>query len=167
MNCRECEKLLVDALYGELEGSKAGEFEEHVGSCSVCSDTYSQMRATLSVMDGRERPDPGQAYWDGFHNRLAARLEREEEKRRGRGWLERLLPGFSDTGLRWAYRGILVVVLVVFGAIAGRMILPGPGTEVMPETRPVADLPGAENVVDVILAPPTPAWRGRFLITGR
>jgi hypothetical protein len=153
MNCRECEELLVDALYEELGGGETGEFEAHIGSCPVCADTYNRMRATLSAMDSRERPDPGQAYWDGFHNRLTARLEREEEIRRSRSWLGRLLPGLSDSGLRWAYRGVLAVVLVVFGAVAGRMILPGPGTDVSPMIGPVAESPVTENTVELAATP--------------
>jgi hypothetical protein len=128
MNCRECEQQLVEALYGELGHDEMAEFERHIEACSGCAQVYSELRATLTVMDGRERPDPGQAYWDGYHNRLTARMEREEQSRRSRGWLGRLLPGLSDAGLRWAYRGALAVALIVFGAVAGRLVLPGPDT---------------------------------------
>ncbi len=153
MNCRECEELFVDVLYGELQGEAAGKFEEHVGSCTDCADTYARMSATLSVMDSRERPDPGQAYWDGFHNRLTARMESEEEIRRSRSWLGKLLPGLSDTGLRWAYRGILAVLLVAFGAVAGRIMLPGPGNEGSQQPVQVAESSSTENIVELAATP--------------
>jgi hypothetical protein len=86
-----------------------------------------EMRSTLSAMDKREREDPGQAYWGGYWNRLTARMEREEEERRSRGWLGRLLPALSPAALKWAQRGALAVLLVVFGAVMGRMIMPGSG----------------------------------------
>jgi hypothetical protein len=86
------------------------------------------MQATLRVMNRRERPDPGRAYWDGYWNRLSARMEREQPVKR-RAWLGRLMPGLSETGLRWAHRGVLAAVLIVFGAVLGRVLLPGPGTE--------------------------------------
>jgi hypothetical protein len=89
-------------------------------------------------MEERERPDPGQAYWDGYWNRLTARMEREAEERRSRGWLGRLFPALPDVALKWAYRGALAVVLIVFGAVVGRMVLPGPGTG--PETEMAAPL---------------------------
>lgn len=139
MRCDECQNLVTDALYGELEGDSLREFNEHVDSCGECSELYEQLRGTLSVMDRRERSDPGQAFWDGYFNRLSARMEREKEAKR-RGWLGRLLPGLSETGVRWAYRGALAAVLIVFGAVAGRMLLPGPGDGIGPvaggEVRP-------------------------------
>jgi hypothetical protein len=146
MNCRECEDRIVEALYGELdEGTREG-FEAHVASCAGCKETYSKMQSTLSVMDEREQPDPGQAYWDGFYNRLTARMEREDAESRSRGWLGRLFPGLSDAGVKWAYRGVMAVALVVLGAVAGRMILPGTGSDPMPGTEIVDRTTGAPVV---------------------
>lgn len=127
MNCGECERLMAEALYGELEGEAKGRFEGHVRSCRECARLLADMRSTLSAMDRRERVDPGQAYWDGYWNRLIARLEREEVQRRGRSWFGRLLPSLSPVGLKWAQRGTLAVLLVVFGAVVGRLFLPAGG----------------------------------------
>jgi hypothetical protein len=131
MRCEECQNSITDALYGELEGDRLRRFNEHVETCGECSELYEQMRGTLRVMDRRERPDPGQAFWDGYFNRLSARMEREDEAK-GRRWLGRLLPGLSQTGIKWAYLGALAAVLIIFGAVVGRMILPGPGSETIP-----------------------------------
>lgn len=128
MKCRECEELLVEALYGELDEDARGRFDAHLDSCVECARSYREMQSTLRVMEGRERPDPGQAYWDGYWNRLTARMEREEERRRSHGWLGRLFPALPDVALKWAHRGVLAAVLIVFGAVVGRMVLPGPGT---------------------------------------
>jgi hypothetical protein len=125
MNCRQCEDLLVDALYGELEGEAKERFEAHVQSCADCERMYADMRATLAAMDRRERRDPGQAYWDGYFNRLSARMEREQSERRSRGWRGRLLPALSPVALKWAQRGVLAALLIVFGAVVGRMVMPG------------------------------------------
>ena len=125
MKCRECEELLVDVLYGELDGEAKDRFEAHAKSCADCARMYAEMRTTLSAMDRREREDPGQAYWDGYWNRLTARMEREELDRRSRGWLGRLVPALSPAALRWAQRGVLAALLVVFGAVVGRMVIPG------------------------------------------
>lgn len=145
MNCRECEQQLVDALYGELGRDEQVEFDRHIESCDGCAQVYSEMRATLTAMDGRERPDPGQAYWNGFHNRLTARMENEARSRRSRGWLGALLPGISDAGLRWAYRGALAVLLIVFGAVAGRLVVPGADSPDDPVVRVGRDTPGGEK----------------------
>ena len=127
MNCRQCEDLFVGALYRELEPESRRLFDTHLESCSGCAATYVRLQSTLEVMDRRVQPDPGHGYWAGFWNRLSARMEREEEGRR-RGWLGRLFPSMPDATERWAYRGVVAAVLVVFGAVAGRVLIPGMGT---------------------------------------
>lgn len=134
MNCRQCEDLLVEALYGELDPEARRRFDIHLESCDGCAATYARMQSTLDVMERREQPDPGQAYWDGFFNRVSARMEREAEGRRRRGWLGRLFPSMPDTTVRWAYRGVVAAVLIIFGAVAGRVLIPG--TETGPESVP-------------------------------
>ncbi len=138
MRCDECQLLITDALYGEIDEKSQREFSDHLASCRACSDTYEQMQAALRVMDRRERPDPGQAFWEGYWNRLQARLEREGVEHK-RGWLERLFPGFTGAWRKWAYLGGVAVVLVVLGAVAGRVFLPGPAVKVQ-DVR-VADKP--------------------------
>ncbi len=132
MNCREFEELIVDALYGDLDADARKQFDAHAESCPACAKGLAEMRSTLAVMDARRRPDPGQAYWDGYWNRLSvrvARMESVEADRRAGGWRGWLFPRLSPQGLRWAYRGALAVALVVFGAVVGRMLLPAGGPE--------------------------------------
>jgi hypothetical protein len=119
--------LTADALYGELGEEDRKRFDAHAESCPACADTYAEMKSTLGVMEKRERRDPGQAYWDGYWNRLSARMEADEAERRSQSWLARLLPQLSPRTVRWAYRGALAVVLIVFGAVVGRMVFPGSG----------------------------------------
>ena len=64
MNCRECEELIVGALYGELDQETQDRFRAHIDTCADCGSLYAEMRSTLDVMSGRVREDPGQAYWD-------------------------------------------------------------------------------------------------------
>jgi hypothetical protein len=141
MNCRECEDIMVDALYSDLEGEAKDRFDEHVQACSECARLVTEMRSALSAMDKREREDPGQAYWDGYWNRLTARMEREEEQRRSRGWLGRLLPALSPAGLKWAQRGALAALLIVFGAVIGRVIMPTETPVDVTEVKPRIDRP--------------------------
>ena len=51
MRCEDCQKLVIDSLYNELDGEKRAAFEEHLTSCRECADAYLQMQATLRVMD--------------------------------------------------------------------------------------------------------------------
>ncbi|UCG53201.1 MAG: zf-HC2 domain-containing protein [Candidatus Latescibacterota bacterium] len=140
MKCREFEELIVDALYGVLEQDAQKRLNAHIDSCRACAQVYAEMRSTLLVMEKRERPDPGEAFWDGYWNRLSSRMEKEETERRRQGWLGGLFPQLPATGLRWAYRGVLAVVLIVFGAVVGRMLLPGPGSEMTSGTD-IAETP--------------------------
>lgn len=140
MNCRQCEDMFVDGLYSELDQESQSRFEDHIGSCSKCRDAYVQLQSTLGVMDRYQRTDPGQAFWDGYWNRLAARMEREDEAgARERNWLSRLLPGWSTTGARWAYGSALALALIVFGVIVGRVMVPGPGGDRVVVTESAVD----------------------------
>jgi hypothetical protein len=158
MNCRDCEESFVESLYGELNGDARGRFDAHLDSCHECARAYAELRSILSVMDERERPEPGQAYWDGFWNRLTARMERDAQRRRSRGWMGRLFPSLSDPGLRWAQRGALAVVLIVFGAIATRMVLPGPGSEQEMGLTPGPEIATPERSQEETVEP-SPAMR--------
>lgn len=135
MRCKDCQEMMVEALYEELGEERLRAFEEHVGSCSDCSGAYAEMRSTLRTMDRRERPDPGQAYWDGYWNRLKTRME-PAEPRGWRRWLTRPVWG----GPRWAYRGAAAVVLIAMGIVVGRMIAPTPMNE-----RPTG--PAPESII--------------------
>lgn len=163
MNCHEFEDLIVDALYGELTGETKKQFDAHAGSCAACADTYAEMKSTLGVMKKRKRPDPGQAYWDGYWNRLSTRMEADEAERQSRSWLERLFPTLSPQSVRWAYRSALAVVLIVFGAVVGRMVLPGSGPGPQPEPGVgIAEAPGEEGALTIdgpISDTPAPAVR--------
>jgi hypothetical protein len=141
MNCRECEQLVVDVVYGELDGDAKSRFDEHVQACSDCARLLSEMRSTLNTMDERERKDPGQAYWDGYWNRLSTRMEREGSERRSRGWVGRLMPALSTPAIKWAQRGALAALLIVFGSVIGRMVLPGEAPVKVAETNPEVDQP--------------------------
>jgi hypothetical protein len=147
MNCRECEDLIVEALYGELDPEAQSRFDSHIESCNACSETYERLRSTLEVMDEREQPDPGQGYWDGYYNRLSARMERDESERRKRGWLGRLFPGLSGAPLNWAYRGVLAVVLILFGVVVGRVIIPERGAN---DDRLAAELGESASVTPLV-----------------
>jgi len=129
MNCHEFEDLMADVLYGDIDDDTRKRFDAHAGSCSACAATLAETRSTLGIMSRRKRPDPGQAYWDGYWNRLSARIEAEQSRLENRSWLSRLFPRMSHQGARWAYRGVLAMVLIAFGAFLGRMVIPGSGPD--------------------------------------
>jgi hypothetical protein len=134
MRCEDCEKFFVEALYEELDSESRSKFEKHLSECRACSAEFKRMQATLRIMDRRERPDPGQAYWEGYWNRLNASMERPQP-RGMRRWLTRRVLGGSRPAVTWAYRAAAAVVLVALGAFVGRTFLP---TRVVERQGPTA-----------------------------
>jgi hypothetical protein len=57
----------------------------HVSECDGCRRELDELRATMSVMDAWEAPEPNPYFMTRFQARL-----REEQQARPAGWLERL-----------------------------------------------------------------------------
>jgi hypothetical protein len=154
MNCRDFEELIVNALYDELDDNTRKAFAAHAGSCPACARTFAEMQSTLAEIGERKRPDPGEAFWDGYWNRLSARIGAEETERHSRGLLSRLFPYPPHASLRWALRGALAVALIALGAVIGRMLLPGntPGPTTTQEPQ-VANLPVTHEPTAGVLVP--------------
>jgi hypothetical protein len=128
ISCRKCKDLMIEALYGELGPADRKAFDEHLESCPDCASEYSVMGATLRIMDRRRRPDPGREFWDGYWDRLEARLDREaplparrESLAARAGRLIALVP-------RWSYRMAAGAVLLLIGILIGRAVFPPSGS---------------------------------------
>lgn len=138
--CKKCRALLAPALYGELGTKDKTFFEDHLTFCPACAAEFKAMKETLEIMDRRTRPDPGKDFWDGYWDRLARRMEREEAapepysssvgRRRGR------IFGLAP---RWVFQAAAAVALVVLGVFIGRLVFsPQPtAVEVARQTAPL------------------------------
>ncbi len=78
MTCREWQELSVEAYYGELSAELRHAFEEHLASCEECRSAYTAVRNTLSLMDQRRPPEPGEEFLSTFWERLRTSIERGE-----------------------------------------------------------------------------------------
>src|SRR5512146_720249 len=76
-DCKRCRELMPEALLGDLAPSASASFEEHVAACPACAAEFRNWRLTLRIMDEREHPDPGEAFWNGYWDRLRDRIEKE------------------------------------------------------------------------------------------
>jgi hypothetical protein len=125
INCRTSKDRMIDALYGELGPTEKERFDEHLRSCPDCASAYSALEATLRVMDQRERPDPGPAFWDGYWDRLSRRRVWEEAGEAPRTSLgTRLVRALSGIP-RWSYQAAGAVGLLLVGILIGsRLITP-------------------------------------------
>ena len=77
IDCEKCRERMIEALYGELGEDDEASFDAHLDSCASCAAEFKAMTATLELLDKRERPDPGPAFWDGYWDRLSKRLDKE------------------------------------------------------------------------------------------
>ena len=152
INCRISKDRMIEALYGELGPSEKERFDEHLSSCPECASEYSVLGATLRVMDRRERPDPGERFWDGYWDRLETRLEREETvKVPGPSLGARLGRVFSGLP-RWSYQAAGAVALLLVGILIGsRLINPpggGAGGKIAAISASAGAVVNAENFID-------------------
>jgi hypothetical protein len=125
ISCRTSKDRMIEALYGELGSTDKERFDEHLRSCPVCASEYSILGATLKVMDRRERPDPGPAFWDGYWDRFSRRKVWEEAGEAPRASLvARLARAFSALP-RWSYQVAGAAALLLVGILIGsRLVTP-------------------------------------------
>jgi len=78
-DCQDIHEMMIDALYDGLADEHKAEFNAHLQSCPDCARQYQQMAETLKVMSVRQTTKPDEAFWAGYSERLARRLEFEHD----------------------------------------------------------------------------------------
>jgi hypothetical protein len=131
VSCRKAKDMMIEALYGELRPAEREVFDVHIRSCQDCASEYSVLGATLRVMDARRRPDPGPEFWDGYWDRLEARMKREEAVPPKPVPLAARVARFFSLVPRWSYQAAAGAALVVLGVLIGRWLL-SPATGISP-----------------------------------
>jgi hypothetical protein len=112
MNCLDCKSAIFDLLLDQNSCASMA-VRIHIESCDECDRDFKSMKATFSLLDTWQAPEPSPY----FNQKLAVRL-REEEALAPAGWFERLKTRFLfNTGrqLRPALAGVLALVLLVGG----------------------------------------------------
>ena len=129
--CRAGQKLIPEALYGELDMKTQEKLDRHLSSCRECSELYRKISETLRIMDEKPAPDPGPNFWDGYWDRLERRMAREAGARIQEVRAAGPPPGRRRTRLvpRWAFGAAGAVLLFAAGIFIGRTFF-----------RPTADL---------------------------
>ncbi|HSA95662.1 MAG TPA: zf-HC2 domain-containing protein [Acidobacteriota bacterium] len=118
--------LMAEALYGELGQAEKVSFDRHLRDCPVCASEYAALEATLRLMDKRERPDPGPAFWDGYWNRLSKRMLWESiEEGRAPSLAARLIRPFARLP-RWSLQAAAATALLLLGILVGSRLIPRP-----------------------------------------
>jgi anti-sigma factor RsiW len=112
MNCRDCQSVLPDLLFGSKTPDNEA-VREHIRSCAACREEFASLEATFALLDTWTAPEPS-AYFD---QKLAVRL-REEQAMAPAGWLERMKNRLLfNTGreFRPALAGALALILLIGG----------------------------------------------------
>jgi len=118
---------MILALYGELDPAEKERLDAHLRSCPDCASEYASLEAALRLMDRRERPDPGPAFWEGYWDRLSKRMLWESiENGRRPSPAGRLARAFSRLP-RWSLQAAAAAALLLVGILVGGRLIPRPG----------------------------------------
>ncbi len=109
MNCKDCEKLLVEALYDELSAPQKQQFQAHIDDCKSCREAFLGMQATLQIMNKRERSEPQSAFWDNYWDNLEDKLEVSPTARPKTAFMH-----------SWTFRLMAAAVVLISGIFIGR-----------------------------------------------
>lgn len=132
--CRHWRKAFPEAIYGELDGRVRGKMERHLARCESCSGLYEKMAAAVRKLDVRPAPDREPPFWEGYWDRLEARMGREAAAAPGRRRPAVSLPA-------WAYGAAGALFFIALGVFIGRTIVrPRPELQ---QTARVTSSPGA------------------------
>jgi hypothetical protein len=112
MKCIDCKSAIFDLLLDPASPANAA-VRTHIESCGECDREFKSMKATFSLLDTWQAPEPS-PYFD---QKLAVRL-REEEELAPAGWFEQWKARFlfnTERQFRPALAGALALILVVGG----------------------------------------------------
>jgi hypothetical protein len=124
MNCHDMNSKLPDLIFEPeiFDAAVKSDMESHLAGCADCSQELNELRATMSLLDGWEAPEPNPY----FLTRLNARLDEEREIAPvvwPMSWYEkirvRLVYGSRMTLRPVAAMALTVVVLIGGGAYLG------------------------------------------------
>ena len=120
---------MQEILAGSAAEGERSRLDEHIASCDACRTEWSLLQQITAAP--ASRPDPGDVFWDGFHDRLQERMLKEDRSMPParsalpRTRVMRLLP-------RRVVQIAAAIALVAVGMLLGRSslseeaIVPGP-----------------------------------------
>ncbi len=121
-DCKKCQDLFCEAFYEELNAEQKKFLETHVSVCKGCESDYDEMASTLKIMEKRARPEPERAYWNGYWDRLARKMEKERTLTpKTESWWRTFIRAFT-LAPKWTLQTAAAVVLIVLGIYVGKMI---------------------------------------------
>jgi len=77
--CRLYRSQIADVFRGGLDPAIGSSLERHLADCPACLALFRETKETIMLTERRFKPDPGQEFWDGYWDRLQARMAAETE----------------------------------------------------------------------------------------
>lgn len=146
--CRTYEPLIADLLFGELSEKDRVRLDAHLERCPACAEEVHAYQATLAVTVLHTQPEPEAAFWDGYYDRLAARMEPDARtetvtSRWARWWQEQgRLNLMALVQPAWPMQLAAAVVLLLVGVWVGWLVFsPAVQKPVIVEDAPVEAVP--------------------------
>jgi len=146
MTCNDMNSKMPDLVFEseQMDAEVNSEIQAHLAACEDCREQVRELRATMSLLDSWEAPEPNPY----FLTRLNARLDEEREAAPA-NWFEKLrarLVYGSRLGLRpVAAMALTVVVLVGGGAYLGLNDWDQPAVQPPAQAAVVHDLQTLDN----------------------
>lgn len=63
MKCKDIEKLMQEALAGEIAAADSEILDRHMADCASCASEYNSLLKTVQIVSNRTAPDPTAQEW--------------------------------------------------------------------------------------------------------
>jgi len=133
IDCRECEPLFVEAFYNEINAENRKLLELHLKSCEKCAAEYSDMNATLNLMNQRERQEPSSGFFENYLPNLEKRIEQEKSDSEAK-----VIPWHRNLNTRyaWVVRLAAAIAFISIGILIGKYVQQEPRTQQIATVTP-------------------------------
>lgn len=112
--CNHIQDLMQDVLAGSAAQGGRPRLEEHLASCDACRGEWALLQQITAVPVSLS--DPGEAFWEGYHDQLVERMDREASSDSTPARIVHLIP-------RRAMQVAAAIVLISMGVLLGRTTL--------------------------------------------
>ena len=121
--CRDYRDYFLEALSGSLPPEHQRSVERHLAECPDCRAQYNLIKKAHETMDLREKYDPGEEFWNGYWDRLQARMAAEERTDRSSVAVPSARPRSVFGFPRWVPLTAAAAALVAAGIFIGRTLV--------------------------------------------
>lgn len=164
--CKRYQELFAEAFYDELNADQMHFLKNHLMDCTKCNSEFTEMKSTLEIMDRRIRPEPGEAFWNGFGKRIARRVEEEKvlDAKAESRW-RTFIHGLSRAP-KWAFKATAAAILVIGGIFIGRTVFSPSVSEIQQAQQPAGIVSQPQSGVELMNRTQNYIERSKLILLG-